>query len=365
MYQLISNTFPLQGLSTFNTDLKDPCPVYDGLYWHIFGSGGTSGAETWDISHHISLDSIDGPWFPCPNIKLDVEGSCVAAPGVIYDGGFHMFIQTSCWETGGTIEYLVSRSGFNWTRVGTVLESIPNSPEAGIYDSHPTIISGHKYLAYSAFTGPGIRPDIFLAKSVTNSWIGPWERMGCILEHSEVEHHNQHDHPDYEWGLEGAQLLDMADGTVLMNAVCFLPNAERGSRQRIFFAVADSVEGPYKSLGEALPFNTPGENGHASAFIQGRELTLLYQARTPETNDRWRYGKAVYRVELIGKGMKFKGGDYIRNVSGETGQVKDICDNPWDDSLHYSIKWRDFNFTIGYDPEQIDPFYELVENYKG
>lgn len=38
------------------------------------------------------------------------------------------------------------------------------------------------------------------------------------------------EHPDYEWGIEGAQLVELPDGRVLLNATCFLPEGRRGNR---------------------------------------------------------------------------------------------------------------------------------------
>ncbi|HYF29239.1 MAG TPA: hypothetical protein VEA36_02650, partial [Candidatus Paceibacterota bacterium] len=82
-----------------------------------------------------------------------------------------------------------------------------------------------------------------------------------------------------------------------------------GTRQRVFFAVADQVEGPYTSLGPVLlpPGEgwESGENGHASAWVKDDELYLFYQARSKEVehaqaND-WRYGIAVYRIaDIVG-----------------------------------------------------------------
>lgn len=126
------------------------------------------------------------------------------------------------------------------------------------------------------------RGDLFLAYSITNRWEGSWERMGKILSHEKIPHHNQHDHFDYEWGLEGAQLVMLPSGHILLNGVCFLPEGKRGGRQRVFFAISGRVSGPYTTLGPVL---TPsiegwdsGENGHAAVVIEGSHLHLFYQA---------------------------------------------------------------------------------------
>lgn len=137
------------------------------------------------------------------------------------------------------------------------------------------------------------QPDIYLARSLSESWFGPWERLGKILDHSELPHHNARDHPDYEWGIEGAQLVELPDRRVLLNATCFLPEGERGSRQRVFFAVADEVAGPYRTVGPILDPGEPGENGHSTVIVREQELSLVYQSRRRETNFRWRYGIAT------------------------------------------------------------------------
>jgi hypothetical protein len=136
------------------------------------------------------------------------------------------------------------------------------------------------------------QPDVYLARSTSNTWFGPWERIGKILDHNDLPHHNPREHPDYEWGIEGAQLVELPDGRVLLNATCFLPSGARGSRQRVFFAVADKVEGSYQTLGPVLDPSEPGENGHSTVIINDNELTLFYQSRVGATNNRWRFGIA-------------------------------------------------------------------------
>src|SRR5205814_2059680 len=90
---IASNQFPLFHPSDLD-DIKDPCPVFDGTQWHMYGSGGNVRTETWKI-YHATAGGLEGPWTQQPLIELPVEGSGVAAPGVIFDGGlFHMFIQT-------------------------------------------------------------------------------------------------------------------------------------------------------------------------------------------------------------------------------------------------------------------------------
>jgi hypothetical protein len=298
-------------------DTKDPCPVFDGKIWHIYGSGGAvlgKNAEEWEILH-ATAKAIEGPWTEQPCVRLvGLEGKHIAAPGVVYlQGTFHMFVQTEFLDVGGTIEYLTSTDGQTFTRISTALHSLPSTSEAALYDPHPAIVAGQKYLSYSAsdFIGkrgegsgsPWMgRPDIYLARSKTNTWEGPWERMGEILDHEDVVHHNQRDHLSYEWGLEGSQLIELPNGIIVMNAVCFLPHGEYGTRQRIFFAFAEKITGPYHTAGTVLKPSRAGwdsgENGHAAAFMRGPDMVLFYQARPPKLAP-WRYGIARFNVRVL------------------------------------------------------------------
>jgi hypothetical protein len=126
MIHFFTNVFPVLQPEGFD-DVKDPCPVFDGTEWHLFGSAGTVNNETWKI-FHATAPQIEGPWTQHPQIDLGLVGSGVAAPGVVFeDGTFHMFIQTEFMRSGGTCEHLVSPDGFAWTRQGTALSSIPGT----------------------------------------------------------------------------------------------------------------------------------------------------------------------------------------------------------------------------------------------
>ena len=296
--QFETNIFPLFDPKAVD-DLKDPCPVFDGKLWHMYGSSGTVRSETWSILHATSPD-LYGPWTEHQPIVLPVQGSGVAAPGVIFeDGVFHMFIQTEFMKSGGRCEHAVSNDGFHWVVLQPAFSALPGTDEDGIYDPHPALIAGKRYIVYSAMApfSKVPQPDVYLARSKSDSWFGPWERMGKILDHNDLPHHNPRDHPDYEWGIEGAQLVELPDGRVLLNATCFLPDGPRGTRQRVFFAVADHVEGPYRSVGPVLDPGEPGENGHSTVLIHDGELTLFYQSRRVLTNHRWRYGIAKCRLQ--------------------------------------------------------------------
>jgi hypothetical protein len=292
------NVFPLFHPAV-TEDLKDPCPVFDGDMWHVFGSSGNVKKEVWSILHATAPELL-GPWTEHEPIKLDVVGSGVAAPGVIFEAGvFHMFVQTEFMKSGGRCEHAISTDGFNWVVQPTALHAIPGTAEDGIYDPHPAMIGGQRYIVYSAMPSFSKvpQPDIYLARSQSESWFGPWKRMGKILDHSEVPHHNSREHPDYEWGIEGAQLVELPDGRILLNATCFLPEGLRGNRQRVFFAIADDIAGPYVSVGPVLDPGEAGENGHSTVLVNDRELTLFYQSRRVATNHFWRFGIAKFDLQ--------------------------------------------------------------------
>jgi hypothetical protein len=302
-----SRTGPLFIPRTFD-DIKDPCPVFDGKQWHIFGSGGTSKSEVWSLCHAVA-PAIEGPWTELDPIELvGVEGPHVAAPGVVFDpadGRFHMFLQTDFMALDTTVEYLVSTDGHTFERINTALTSLPMTTESGIYDPHPSDLGDDgKYIMYSGCTQVS-RPDLYVVRSVSGNWEGPWQRMGRILRHEEVHHHNQHGHEDYEWGLEGAQLVKLPSGIFLLIAVCFLPEGKRGTRQRVFYSVSDRPDGRYYTLGPVLEPAyeqdwESGENGHAAAVIEGDDLVLFYQARSAdETSHPWRYGIARYPLAAL------------------------------------------------------------------
>ena len=294
-----TNVFPTllpEGLD----DLKDPCPVFDGQRWHMFGSAGTVTTETWKV-FHATATTIDGPWTQHSEIVLPLVGTGVAAPGVVFeDGVFHMFIQTEFMLSGGRCEHLVSNDGFSWVALPTALHSVPDTGENGIYDPHPSVIGGVKYLVYSGMAKfiQVPQPDVYLARSSSGTWFGPWERLGKILDHDDVPHHNARGQADYEWGIEGPQLIQLQDGRVMLNATCFLPDGPRGTRQRVFFAIADDVRGPYRSVGPVLEPSETGENGHSTVLVVGDEIILCYQSRVLATNHRWRYGIARGRYRM-------------------------------------------------------------------
>jgi len=277
----------LSGAAAYE-EVKDPCPVHDGSGWHLFGTGITAPGR-FEILH-ARAQELRGPWtLTRPPRMPPLPGGCLAAPGVIAEGEMlHMFLQSDFNALDGRVEHLLSvDAGQSFRHIDTALLSLTATAEAGIYDPHPALIDGQAFLSYSAFSEVG-SPDIHLARSLSGEWAGPWERLGPILCHEEVPFHNARGSLDYEWGLEGAQLLQLADGTVLLTAVCFLTAGATGSRQRVFLGGAVSASGPFELCGPFTPPGRTGEDGHACAVLENGDLFLLMQKRSG-VKDAWAY----------------------------------------------------------------------------
>lgn len=291
-FQVLRKTF--RGEEILKTDKywdqKDPSPVaipdkYNNkIVYHIYGTKGDDRTRQWEILHAVS-SSAHGPWTELSTIKADIKGSGVCAPGAIYDEEdkrVQMFVQTEFLSLGGTIEYLTSDDGgYSFYHQGPVLKSKSGTNQAGIYDPQPFIVKTpgktDRYIVYTGMERVS-HGDVFIAKSLRNGWHGPYETKK-IISHEEIEHHNQHNDLDYEWGLEGGNILFLPNGKFLFVGVSFLPTGERGTRQRVFMAVANNIDGPYKTLGPTINPKTPGENGHPGVIIENEKIRLYYQER--------------------------------------------------------------------------------------
>lgn len=283
--------------------VKDPCPVFDGSRWHLFGTG--CGLDTGPEILHCTAPAIGGPWQEEPSpvlVGVDrIRFAC--APAVAAeDGRLHMFLQQEFNVLGGHIEYLVSDDGGDtFTLVRTALRSNARLGEAGIYDPDVAEVGGRRYLTYAAMSVVG-QPDLYIAQSRTASWNGPWKRLGCILDHARVPCHNQPGTADYEWGLEAPQLLELPSGGVLLTAVCFLPDRPAGHRQRLLLAVAEEAIGPYVVLGAAVePSGTAGagENGHGTAVLGDDGLIHIVYHERAAHGPPWRILRATVEPAAV------------------------------------------------------------------
>ncbi len=284
-------------------DVKDPSPVFDGQRWHLFGTGcGLPGGA--EVSHSTA-PTLSGPWREEPPPTLygadRIRHRC--APGVVAEGKLiHLFLQHEFNVLGGHIEHLVSDDGgITFVRTRTALRANARRSEAGVYDPDAAEIGGVRYLTYAAMSVVG-QPDLYLAMTPSGSWNGPFTRLGCILDHARVPCHNQRGIKDYEWGLEGPQLMAIPGGGVLLTAVCFVGDRPAGHRQRLLVAVAEEAIGPYVVLGAAVAPSGPrggGENGHGTAVLgEDGLINLIYQERAGDGLP-WRILRATTNPTVV------------------------------------------------------------------
>jgi len=270
-------------------ELKDPSVTFDGSRWHLYGTGWMNDSSA-AVVFHATSQSPSGPYrMRRPVVLEGALGRGVAAPGVLVDEGvLHLFIQTEFQELGGTIEHFVSNDGDTFEPAGTALFADPRLGEACIYDAQPAGVDGRRYLAYASAERVG-QTQLHLARAA--DWSGPWERLGPIVERSDVVFQTQAGCLGYEWGLEGPQLVELPSGQVMLIGVCFLPGRDSGRRQRVFVATAPSVTGPYEVLGTpfdpALDTWAAGENGHATAVVAGDHVVVIYQRRQGAGQPWW------------------------------------------------------------------------------
>jgi len=196
-----------------------------------------------------------------------------------------MYTQTACFEENGIIAHLDSNDGkifqMNSTSMDTATCKASGYPVVGVYDAGiSTIGTGDNEILCMPFSGYrriGCG-DVFLTTRKARAE-GAWTSPVKILDQDEVSFHNKPDSPEFEWGLEGIKILELKPQLFAMIGVAFLSgNRPIGTRQRVFMAVADSLYGPYKTLGTL--FDTEiGENGHPDIWLEEELIYIIYQAR--------------------------------------------------------------------------------------
>lgn len=281
------------------SEIKDPTvvPMPDGTYM-MYASVGTSVTQQWMIGR-FTAQHPRGPWQELEPVNLKgVDGREVCAPAVVYDAEsklFKMYVQTTCFSADGVIALAVSSDGQNFEGVDrhpAVKEDIkePKIPVIGLYDVGMSDITlqGREYecMVYSAYRRVGCGDVYMSLKPKTGEGSDTWSTPRMILAQEEVPFHNSPDSPEFEWGIEGAKIVQMSENAYVMIGVCFLDKSrsEIGTRQRVFLAAAASPEGPY------LPIHTPidptaypegtGENGHPDTIDLGDKIGILYQERS-------------------------------------------------------------------------------------
>jgi hypothetical protein len=252
-----------------------------------------------------------GPWQEqMPAVIHNLTGPEICAPSVNIeqrDGKtvWTMYIQSACFAEDGVIAAATSADGIHF-HAETVMtkDDVPKGglPVVGLYDVAVSEVTRDgkacDCMVFSGYREVGCG-DIYIA--LREKGAETWEAPKLALRQEDVPFHNRPGSANFEWGLEGAKVMQLAPDAFLMVGVCFLDKdkGERGTRQRIFFAAAASVDGPFLPMG--MPIDPApsaagaGENGHAEIIDRGNKLGILYQERAGEGHGKpWhlRYAEA-------------------------------------------------------------------------
>ena len=281
-------------------EIKDPVVVQlPDKSFFMMASVGTSTTQKWRIGR-FAADHPQGPWTELPFVELSgIEGPEVCAPALQIErmpNGkiiYHMYVQTACFREDGIIAVATSEDGLNFTGKDSwslTRNDVPASeiPVVGLYDVglSEIIYQGKPFdcMMFSAYRRIGCG-DVFMTLRDRSSTDADWSAPVPVLKQEDVPFHNRPDSPNFEWGLEGAKIVQLADNHFVMIGVCFLEKGlhEVGTRQRVFLAAAETPFGPFR------PVTTPlqptkydigeGENGHPDTIDLGDRIGILYQER--------------------------------------------------------------------------------------
>jgi galactokinase/galactose mutarotase-like enzyme len=335
--RLISSGFELGPLAEpqKTASHKDAIRVFFAGQWHIYGTGHQMKdlnnpppghrPHRGSILFHLVAPEQSGPYTEAnpPLLLGQFPKGVYEAPSVVADGNtLHLYAQTTYYRLGGSIEHFVSTDGHHFTWVGTALSSTPGGQQAGVYDADVMALPSERgsqriVMVYSGFSREGGRddrpdPQLFIAESM-HGWDGPFTNGRLILTDVDVPWHNSHSaaNPYYEWGLEGAQLLPLPNGQLLLLSVAFerRPGLDYMAAQRLLFALYDKEMKLIDVSDPILPL-APGwdEYGHGSMMIDVNEpdhLRMLYQAR-PANADKafrdsntWRLFEALFDISHL------------------------------------------------------------------
>jgi len=163
--------------------------------------------------------------------------------------------------------------------------------------------------------------DIYMTVRHGSDRDGCWMPARRVLRQDEVPFHNRPCYEHYEWGLEGANLVQLDEGLYLMLGVCFLekPREHAGTRQRVFFAVSRDPFGTFVPIGTPLPPHRysegEGENGHPDAMVDGETLCLVYQERAGE-GQPWHLRSAQFDLASL----RIQATEMLKERDGAAGQ---------------------------------------------
>jgi hypothetical protein len=305
-------------------EIKDPSVVAlpNGTYM-MYASVGNSVEQRWLVGRFLST-TPEGPWKELePVIFKGIDGPQLCAPAVMYeevDGKplWKMYIQTACFQENGVIALATSDDGhtfYGHTRPLATKDSIVKSPVPviGVYDVGVSEVKNGQEdllcMIYSGYRRIGCG-DLYMSTRHKSAPEEAWSPAQMLLQQEDVPFHNRPDYEHFEWGLEGAKLIQLADDHFLLIGVCFMPRPKEydGTRQRVFFATADSMNGPFTPI--SMPF-TPeysqwqagGENGHPDTLIVGDHLWVIYQERTG-VNQPWYLRCAQFNLNELSQVLK-------------------------------------------------------------
>ena len=278
-------------------EIKDPSIVQtDANAYMMFASVGNSIEQHWKVGRFVAADPF-GVWREIESVQFHkLSGPQLCAPAVEYavvagQPTWTMYIQTACFEENGVIAFATSTDGLHFygqPKVVASRDSIEQGivPIIGVYDVGTSEIKyqGESYhcVLFSGYRRVGCG-DLYL--SVKKSHESEWGRGVCILSQEDVPFHNHPEYEHFEWGLEGAKIIQLAEDRFALIGVCFLPKPHEflGTRQRVFFATASTPFGPFTPVGMPIEpqqneWNT-GENGHPDTLLINNQLVVVYQER--------------------------------------------------------------------------------------
>lgn len=297
-------------------ELKDPSVVQiaDGSYV-MYASIGNSFSQQWIIGRFVAANP-EGPWHEVAPVSFyNLSGPQLCAPAVRFEvkngqPEYVMYVQTSCFENDGYIALATSHDGQHFTgsekplvtrqMMGEFAQEVVGLYDAGISE---VTVNGEQLLCllFSGYRRVGCG-DLYMTYRKKSETESEWAPIQKILSQEEVPFHNHPMSEYFEWGLEGAQITQLADNSFLLVGVCFMPkpHGHTGTRQRVFFAHATSLLGPW------MPITTPfepqdydgkrGENGHPDALMVGDQLVVIYQERCGDGYP-WHFRSAQFSPE--------------------------------------------------------------------
>lgn len=288
---------------------------------------GSSETQSWKMGRFHAA-TPEGPWTEMEPIELiGISGKEVCAPKVMYevkDGAPHwtMYVQEKCFEMGGNIAALTSTDGrvFNYRpelslpldHVQKTFPNVGNLYDISVFEGTRDGVN-HEYFIFSGyrldhvpnragFVGCG---DIYCIERSKDGDRTVWDTPHLLLEQENVPGHNRPDSKTFEWGIEGADAIQLHDkngnptNTFVMIHVYFKENGTDGTRQDNILWASNGPLGPYYPMGPLLEPSPPGENGHAGIIKADDIVHILYQQRDGSGHGWYQCHLAIPEEDLL------------------------------------------------------------------